>query len=273
MVLVAGVSVFRMSAAPWRGLDDFTGKDLRKLDKATDERLYESLKPIFPKFQSFGSWGPRPWALAKFDNGREPLRWVCFEVDTTLPHPGTTRLKLHTWNAATRKVRVSEFTTGCRVYVKGFALKKRSISDGLLLELETGYGGPEKPVGRQVYARLGDEWVLIRVEWEGKAGPPKYAWRPSRAGPEYRPFELPSVLDSLDSDNAVEQLLALTWLGAFHQVRRDPAEWRYGQAQGDVDFVEAARSHPGIRARVEALTKSSEPWVAEAAALALHPER
>ncbi len=265
---VVSYVVYRNQRGPWRQLESFVGRDLSLLEKKDVERLEKLLAKVIPSRKSTSpGWGYQPCAIWRFEASNGPVHWVLIEVNRTNIHPGSDEIRLHTLNEETHSITVTEFTTGHRRYIAGFDLKTLPLSETPALEIRTDAGSNPS---RQFYALVGEDWRLIRMErGDGAIARPQYDIKHFRCGPELHPPDLLAVEQALGSPNPSEQLATLVWLTGFHKPPAPSEVSPQYQTAADVVFVNQARAHPSVRARLEALSKSPEPWIAESAALAL----
>jgi len=112
----------------------------------------------------------RPRYVWEFPNKGQPAL-VLFEVDNTGPHPGSTGVRINVFEKAKNVRSESVFWTGHRCYMHAVSLDKQADDQDPLIVLETGLGpGPGPNVQKQIYARVGNRFDLIRLEdSEGKA--------------------------------------------------------------------------------------------------------
>jgi hypothetical protein len=113
----------------------------------------------------------------------------------------------------------------------------------------------------QHYVLINDAPVLVRVEGRGgKLEQMECEDRARMLGPGL-PDRTPEAWEeSLSSSNLGEVLRTLMWLGGRHGVVR-----LAGSDRTDADHFDDVRRRPGVARKVAELTRSSHPWVAEAA--------
>lgn len=293
------VSVLILGLGPallfWRAPDEplsadgplsaYVGQDLRSFDSWSRVRLERVLARHIPGRKAYNPQDPlsffdlQPWALWRLEGRGQPVRWVLFEGDPFVSHPGSTWMRFQVLDKAGRYIRSTEFSTGHRTYLRRFALKPSAVSPYPLLELETGLGpGPGANLfgpnpSRQLYALVGDDWRLIRMESDGKIMAPAYHVKHFLCGPRMRPSGVPDVERALDSPDRGEVLAMLVWLGAHHAP--PPADDKSPQYEEEAEVhrhEEALRSGV-IRIRLERLVADPDPWVREQAAEVLTRSR
>ena len=68
-------------------------------------------------------------------------------------------------------------------------------------------------------------------------------------------------------------LKALVWLGGIHGDLKEGEEPRPDrEEEGQIRLVRQLRQNPTVNARLRELSQSKDPWVSEAASLALDPQ-
>ena len=275
----------RSSDARARGdaerLGSYVGIDLESLDSIGSKKLDQAICAVIPgrrlrdpqRLLDLLDYQPR--AVWRLEGQAVPARLVLFEVDPTVDHPGSTRIRLHTFDERGTLLSMTAFTTGHRTYMRGFELKRIPVSSYPVLEISTGLGpGPGANLGgpnpsRQVYALVDDQWRLLRLEADGQVIAASYYVKHFRAGSDLRPRDLPEVENALQSSDPGVVLTMLTWLGGFHQAPPPGEDSRQYEDAKDVAFHREAMQSPKIRERLQELAESETLWVREGAKLIL----
>src|SRR6266478_1997159 len=123
------------------GLSEFSGKDLRKLDKSAMpafEAMVEALTGDTPDEDRWRS--PRPWGVAKFGIG--DAAWVLVEGYPGYDIPDVSWMRLHVFDAQWKRIRKQEFPTGYRMRQKEILLVTDSPLGPPLLAAKVASTGP-----------------------------------------------------------------------------------------------------------------------------------
>lgn len=269
---------FLLRPDPVQRLEPYIGRDLRTLSE--DEQIDFDLLvgQLAPEARTFDppapprGWDARAWVahLRARPTASERTSWYCWRVSDG---EGDERLVLFQGVEPLSSMNLS--APAARVFVLDKAGRK--LTDSRLrrcgvLDVEdagwlqdSGHGFPclvvrSRPynpytegadIAAQYYAFVGDDFSLVRLEDSaGKSAPVRHAYL-ARVGPR-PPARTPERWEeALRSQDRAEVLGALVWLST-----------------GRFDDAGAARatcSRPGVRAAVEALTRSEDRWVREAA--------
>ena len=254
----------------------YVGKDLRELDSDEIEmqNLLTAIKRLVPNREYEIHFDYFPWRIWEFaKDGGEPS-YLLFEANNMDGHPGTTPIRLTVFSNSGAVLSETQFTTAHRCYLHDVELQV-GVSGYPFVVLKTGNGpGPGPCIEQQYYAIIGDRFDLVRLETsKGKIARNDYSPIHFRAGPA-PPLRTEAEWESdLLSEDRLIILRALVWLGGVHWDLKEGDELRPDREEpGQIWLVRQVRQNPTVNARLRELSQSKDPWVSEAASLALDPQ-
>jgi len=280
-VLVAEVSLALSSCASeagmaeeraWRELLSHEGQDGWDLDRAAWNTFTKLLRRRLPQDADRSEF-LRAWAVVRFES---VPRVVVFEASAIGWNiQGDFPVRAHVFTEEGEWLSTEDFSGGwCIMWGLPRAVHLTSV-DAEVLKIIAGSSIDKFARWTQYYGLRNNRLVLLRLEdASGKAipnenGAPNWTVGPILKSPKEVPWE-----ESLSSEDPVERLSALVWLGGTHVNPNLPTEWKYSHEDVTVGaFCEELRNRPGISARLHDLAASPNPWVREAALLALSPQR
>jgi WD40 repeat protein len=258
-------------------LKSYRGKELKDLEADGDEprRLYAAIKSLIPNREYRGFFDYVPWHIWEFTKQGEEPSYTLFEANTSLPQPGSTRIRITLLDSMGQVLSETQFDTGHRCYMQGVKLESLVEGEYPAIVLETGSGfGPGPDVPKQYYARIGNRIDLVRIENSARTATRNtYYRRHDHTGPPI-PVQTAAEWESdLRSRNRLKVLRALVWLGGVHWELR-PGESADPQMEDvqQVRLVRKLRKRPAVLARLRELVNGKEEWERQAAQLALDPE-
>lgn len=168
-----------------------------------------------------------------------------------------------------RRLLSSSFLTGWRINLLNGAIEYPSALNRPAIVLRTKPDINGKPVHRQFFVNVKDKLRLVRIENEGgRAFLNGYGadnWEIGMAPVER---SVPGLLGLLRSTEPAEVLSALVFLGGEHGVKLLDLLKR--ESIRYPEFL-TAFNDPEVMAEVAKLTQSANPWIKEAAVMALVP--
>jgi hypothetical protein len=171
-------------------------------------------------------------------------------------------------------LKAQEFSTGWRIDIAGARFITNNVIGQDLIEISTHRMIRGEDVAREFYGLINDGLVLVRLE-DGKGGILRnsYQARHWTIGPTPPRREPGEWEVSLRSDNAVEVLRALVWIGGEHCY---PCDEDSTSRDGEPlkirsKYVNQVRAMPGVQCRLKELLRSKNKWIREAAKLAIKP--
>jgi hypothetical protein len=261
-------------SGPLEPLNAYPGKELAKLDEDQAKQLLVTIKKLIPEREYRHWFDFRPWYVWEFPNKGQPAL-VLFEVDNSGPHPGSTGIRINVFEKAKSVRSESVFWTGHRCYMRAVSLDKQADNQDPLIVLETGPGpGPGPNVPKQIYARVGNRFDLIRLEdSEGKATRNDYYVNHFACGPQMpKQTEAEWEADVLSADR-LRVLRSLVWLGGSHWEGKPPDESeKQHEAAAQIQLVRSVRANKKVADKLRVLVESEDRWLREAAVLAADPK-
>jgi hypothetical protein len=261
--------------APVERLRPYFGKDLRTLSEAEQIKVDGLLGRLAPEARMFSrpsrpqTLNPKDWyaysrAKPSAPHCRSWYIWrvtnerlVLFQGVPLWTIPGGSAARTFVFDAKGRPLKHCLFDTGWRI----------NIEDARWLE-DSGHGFPcllvcSRPsingadVTAQYHALLEDGFGLVRLE--DSAG--QFVEGHPTIGPPVPERTLEEWESALRSSDQAEVLRSLVWLGGHAKLPIRDEQLRLE----DVTRGSATRAQPGVRSAVEALTRSEDRWVREAA--------
>jgi hypothetical protein len=255
-------------------LSAYRGKELANLDEIEAKELLATIRKLVPDREYrfwFDFW---PWYVWEFPNKGRPIL-LLFEVDNTSPHPGSSGIRITVFEKTGNAPSESEFWTGHRCYLGAVSLDKIFDDQDPLIVLETGLGGGPGPnVQKQIYARIGNRFDLIRLEdGHGKATRNTYYVNHFACGPMIPTQTQAEWEADVLSGDRFRILRSLVWLGGVHWEGKPPdkSENQHEQAE-QIELVRSVRASKKVADKLKVLATSEDRWVREAAALAANPK-
>jgi hypothetical protein len=270
-VALEPLKTYRGSLEP---LNAYRDKELSKLDKAQAKELLATITRLVPDREYRFWFDFRPWHVWEFPNKGQPVL-LLFEVDNTRPHPGSSGIRITVFEKTGNARSEFEFWTGHRCYMRAVSLEKSVDGQDPLIVLESGPGpGPSPNIGKQVYARIGDRFDLVRMEdADGKATRNCYYVNHFACGPTLPKQTQAEWEADVLSGNRHRVLRALVWLGGVHWEGQPPdkSESQHEPAE-KIELVRSVRANQKVADKLKLLVTSEDRWISEAAALAAFPK-
>jgi hypothetical protein len=277
------VAFYLFRPSPVQRLQAYLGKDLRAASEDEQIEFDGLIRQLAPDARAFHPSSPsltlnprdwwdslrakpaahvrRSWYLWRVPNGQGQDRLVLFQGEPLWVFPSSSSARIYVFDLDGRLITKCEFPTGYRM----------SIGDAHYLK-DSGHGVPcllvdsDGFITVQYYVFLDDTFALVRLEdSEGRPVPNFFGSWDDRIGPS-APKRTPEQWEAaLRSSDPREVLRTLAWVGGHHP---DP---QFAQERGEAEEAEdarralATRARPEVRSAVEALTRSEDSWVQEAA--------
>jgi hypothetical protein len=266
-VVLAGLFVVWISRPT---LDEFVGRDLRKLDEEPQPAWKELLGKIVPAkyinpkarlHRWLDSFLPekqtstqivfvyRPWHLWRYKEDSEP-RFVLLLVQPLVMVPGASRAAIHLLSSTGKHLGGSDFSTGGRRDVMDVSFRFEPLVNDRIIEIQTSWFGRRPADTRLIYGILENRVALIRVEDKDGKVKPNFHCGPDP--PKRTVEEWETILASSEPAHVLE---ALTWIGGF-----DGSATRLNSH---------FRGRTSLRDKVTGLCVSENRWIREAAIAAL----
>jgi len=247
----------------WRELLSYAGKPLDKLDPAEMKRFKHLVSLRVPP-RGEEMW-MEPWGFYRLDPEGGAL---VVEAVTSFSIPGPFGVRVHLFDRYGRRVSGADFSGGWRMSWTTSALLHSANAGGPVLKVKVYNGNGGADIDYQYYAPVGGQIALIRLEdFEGRFAANDY-WAsnlimgpcpPRRSAEEWE--------KALRSAQPAEVLRTLCWLGGKHHSPQAEERDSYHESLEDSRRVVEVRAR--VRPLLLDLTKSPNPWIAEAAASSL----
>jgi hypothetical protein len=258
----------------WQRLRAFAGRDLTKLSEGEQALLGDLLGRLAPSVgRGQVSFGPsEAWLLAPI-TGDDAGRFVFFAGRGLIVIPGASEARMVVFDAHGSVVRDEAFAAGWRIEITGATVEAHEGRMVIAVGCDPDVHG--RTLDRQIYGVLATgEPVLLRLEWGGKAGFNGYSTPNQTIGPWFPARSEEEWEAALASSDRFEVLRTLLVLGGRHcpadvtdygNVSHEPA--------ADARVIASVRARSGVRRAIEELARSSDPWTADAARLAMSPPK
>ena len=282
-----------------RKLLAFEGRDLRELDEESRKTIADLARRLVPDKQDAESFAARFRApqLVKRVGSRGQAVVVMLDAQTFVMSPGQAFHCLYFFDEAGALRGSSEFSTGWRMSQGAARIVEQEGLGVPVLEMwASGLGVfAHARTLRQHYALLGDRAVLVRLEdGEGQLVANVYGCQYATVGPPVPRRTADEWAKSLASEDKVELLQTLTWLGGQHQTGGWPPEGsaprkageaapapedakdkapaaRCRQTADEARLVGVVRGRDDVRRALARLAASGDEWARQAAEAALKP--
>jgi hypothetical protein len=163
-----------------------------------------------------------------------------------------------------------KFSGGWRMMVTTGALSAHGEAGPGLLELQSQPVRNGGWVSRQYYRVQGGRLWLVRLEDpSGKIEPNFYSPLHYTIGPKVPEWKGEEWARALASNDPGQVLGALVWLGGVHSEPTAPPPNANSESLESASLVKSVRAKPEVKRQLGLLKDSSNPWIAEAAKLAL----
>jgi hypothetical protein len=227
------------------------------------------LKEWFDYFQTrpFPFFQLQSWYLWRVTTGEGRDRLILFQGEPLWSIPGSSSARIFVFDTDGKLLNQCKFSTGWRITIED----ARWVEDSdhgfpcVLVDSAPSINGGD--ITRQYFAFLDDRFALVRLEDSSGQFVPVFYHAPNHtigpAVPVRTPEQWEAALRSLDR---AEVLRTLVWLGGDHS---DPpivdAKNICVEPFDEAALALETRARPGVRSAVEALTRSEDRWVREAA--------
>lgn len=286
--------------ADWRRLLAYAGRDVWGLEERRSDSLAALVKRLVPERKDpspLGGSDFRPRLVERIKTA-EGTRVLLLASPRGFMSPGYSHQYLYLFDEAGRLRGSSEFSPGWRMFLSDARVETRTgLAAPLLVLRGGGFGFAFAPSVVAHFALAGDRPVLVRLERkDGKLLRNGYGCPYPSVGPPVPAKTAEAWALSLASEDKVEVLEALTWVGGWRktvewlkeeqeQERRLEAEhpeMKGGSSFATLDSCPGAledatlyadvRARADVKARLEQLSRSEDAWVRQAAELALKPQ-
>jgi hypothetical protein len=206
------------------------------------------------------------WYLWRVTDVQGQRRLVLFQGTRLWSIPGSSYAHIFVFDTEGRPLSGCEFSIGQRIEIEDARWQEDSGHDlpCLLVCSAPSINGAD--ITSQYYAFLDGTFALVRMEDSaGNFVPVNYHNPDHTIGPPVPERTAEQWEAAMRSSDRAEVLRTLVWLGGFHSDPPLREEGLYVERFEDASRALEARSRPGVRSAVEALTRSEDRWVREAA--------
>ena len=262
-------------ADEWIDLLSLADHDPNTLDTDAKRRLAQRLVELGGRQDSDGS----PIVLDLSSNRTNARRFVLLAGGGPVVIPGESRASVRIFDTEGNKLSTQDFSTGWRIAFDRARVVYQMAMTRSVIEILTNRFAGGRDVSRQFYALLESELVLIRLEdSSGQILRNSYQAKNWTIGPIPRHREPADWEASLRSDDPVDVLRALVWIGGEHCYPGDDDSTSPNTDPGTSIHktirskpVNEVRAMPGVKRRLKELVRSKNKWIREAAELAIKP--
>ena len=262
---VLTVRVARATLPPWAVLLSYRDRDLTKIESA-EPQLRTAIDALRGRIEN-ERLNARLFSRISTTEGKS--RYVLIEESPLETIPGDSRLRISLFDLDGRLIDSSQFGAGWRISLSEIRFMKVKDVEGEVLEVRSYRHINGADVAKQYYALLGDTMTLIRLEdssgalFQNTYRAPNHTIGHTQTGRPAADWER-----ALVSNDTAEVLATLIWLGGHHL---DPSEGDGSYVYEDLSEARLAkevRQRSAVKAAVNALRNSDNPWVREAASAA-----
>jgi hypothetical protein len=257
-----------VDSSAWRVLLSYEGRDLRKLDRESGLRLGEAVEALLGK----RGGGERalivPRLVSKLSDADGQTRYAFIEEKPLISIPGASRIRAHVFAAEGNLLDSSDFNSGHRISLTEMRveLSPEIGREVLVVNSKGSVNGAD--IARQIYALIGEQLLLIRLEDSGGRLVRNTYVAPSHAiGVRLAGRSANEWVRALESSDTAEALAALLWLSGSHLSPRTRVPGHFFEDMREARLVEELRSREDIKEIINALIKSENAWLRSAAEL------
>lgn len=249
----------------------FAGQDIRKLSEAEQTRFAAIVNSLIPNEQTHLSLiFHQNWYVWKLQC-EGTTRFVLFQGEPITSIPGTSQAHVHLFDAFGQVVGQTSFSTGWRIDILDAAIESNPLAGETVIVVKTTPVINGADIATQYYAIQHDNVVLIRMEdHQGVAIANHYGAPNHTIGPEAVRRTESEWMRGLSSLRVTEVLRTLAWIGGSHaEPMQNPGNVYREDFDSSTLHVIVCQRADVRRAVLELASSSSNPWVVEAAKLAL----
>jgi hypothetical protein len=248
----------------------YVNADLRKLKEGLKADLTKALAGILP--EKYGPDAPfpfKPWFVWRNPAAREKNEFIVFQGRPIFMIPGTSSAAVHFIDASGKLLNSVAFSTGWRIDLESAQMVHEPLVKGDVIEVRSSPVINGNDIVRQVYGVIGRRVALLRLEdSHGKLIANFYHAPNHTIGPDVPKRSTAEWEQALASTKLMIVLEALAWLGGHHRDDLSPTDV-YIEDLETAKLVAAVRQRPGVRKRLDRLTRSENTWLQQAAKMAL----
>jgi hypothetical protein len=262
-----------LAAAESLDLNTFLNQDLRKADSNHVANLVRFLDA--QGTNTHKRWFPQPWFVWKLEDKSVKGCFVVFEGQPIFMTPGTSSAVVHLFDPGAKHLTSSAFSTGWRIDLKTASFIEEPSLGAQVIELRTEPTRPTQNIPRrQIYGLVGHRVALIRLEGsQGELFRNTYIYPNQTIGPPPPPRTADQWEAALKSNNYIETLEALMWLGGRHLDTSDVSDMRLVSGVShenvrDARLFAEVWQRQSVQKVLDSLAESKINWISAAAKLA-----
>lgn len=241
----------------WQVLLSFENQDLEGLDAKSSEVLQKAVNTVTghaSESQHHNNFLLRIFRTITNTNGEK--RYILVEEAPLRMIPGNSWLRVHVFDTAGRLLNEQEFNAGYRLSLSSIQIRRIEAinSEGLIAQGLPVFGGHFLS---QYYVLSGNQTALVYLEFDGQHDTNDYQNSRMTIGPQIQ-HSVDEWEKALHSDDDVEVLTALLWLGGHHW-EGEPAP--YDEDKGEAEKVSVLLSREQVRKRLFELSQSENFWI------------
>jgi hypothetical protein len=277
-------AVLAFGPKPPVGLSDFVGRDLTKLSKSDSALLTKRFRAITKETGRSDPWfEPEPRWIKHYRTGA--IEWLFLKVYPGYNVPDMSFVRAYAYDANWKFIKRYEVPTGYRLRFTKEQLVENSWISPPILRITVSSVGPfvvkegqkPKPLFHpeagivQTYAFSEGGATLIRIEdGEGAMLANSYQWDVPAIGPDVSRRTVAAWRQELLAADPVRRLGFLVWISGTHLNSKQVREKNVSREPVAESLAyETLRADKTVRAAIEKLAQSANPWLKEQAAFAL----
>ncbi len=248
------------------------GENLKDLPVGAHGRVLDALRELTGKDEYWREYRDgSPHRLFRWNGGA--TRWVLVVTYEGMNVPDASWMAVHQFDASWNETSVINFPTGYRIALFDVWKEEFDAVPEPMIVVRLGSVGSFGDYSyrqRQYYSVRDGRVAMIRIEEEG-GGLERAIFSASHPwnGPALPDRSVDEWVRLLTSDDTVDVLEALTWLGGSHVAYSEQRDAGVNQESVEDSLLwERVRDDPRVGESLTALLRSANGWVTAAAALA-----
>lgn len=259
----------------WELLLSLENKDLTKIDKADEKKLRVALNQIGAEINNRAQLG----TFSKISNAQNKTYYALIGMIQPLVVPDNCGWQIQLFDLQGKFIKSISFNSGWRIGLNSVKVEFIPELDRNVIVVESHQDVNGRDVKKQYYGLVNEDVLLIRLE-NSKGEPIQNRYH----APNHTIGAIPSQvsekqwLNSLGSNDIVEVLAALTWVGGQHiNLNKPPFNYfKYGlgeyETSYEIEKVANVRANSNIKHKILEFTQSENKWLRDSANFTLNPE-
>ncbi|WP_143393656.1 hypothetical protein [Fimbriiglobus ruber] len=253
-------------------LAGFAGLDLKTLDEGGISDLKKAWDSCLPEeYRTTHSVAYPPIFVWHTKDKEGQKGYVVLQKNPVEIFPSASYVSAHTFDHSGKRLDSVNFPTGWRILVQTVNFRYEPTLQGHIIEMGSAPWNLGRSVRRQVYGILRDRLVLLWLEGPDGGLIPNIYYAPNHTiGPPQPNRSAEQWAEALTSDHPMVVLEALSWLGGTHRLSlSDTPKDQHWENLESTKLIVTVRRRPDVITAVEELARSSNPWLRQAAILAI----